>query len=425
MFIVAVRLLAAAMVSRRSATLLSSLLRSPNPNPNPRIFCRGLALWSMTKDPALESALSRNRRWIVNNQIKQILLRCPGCIATVRSLQKKFKTLDLQGRALNWINKYPCCFQTFTGDDGEIFFGFSKRMAALVDEEASTVESQEPSMALRLAKLLMLSRDRRLNLVKLNELKRGLGLPDDYVVRILAKYPQLFCLTNRFGRRNSLEVELARWDPELALSKVEREALERGEEPGFLCSLPPTWVKTRVKFEEFNNGSPYISPYVEDWSDEWVESEKRAVGVIHEILSLMLWKKASILKLEHFRWEFGLPQRLNQLLLQHPCIFYVSNRYKIYTVVLREGYRGSELVEKDPLVVVKNKFGELMQEGLHEYNRRRHQANLEKKRKKGEVSVKEKRIEISEGDEEAIRLESMEKREERRRFYKVLFDENP
>lgn len=377
----------------------------------------------MAKDPALESALSRNRRWIVNNQIKQLLLRSPNRAATVRSLQKKFKTLDLQGRALNWLNKYPCCFRTFTDHDGEIFYAFSKRMEALVDEEESIKTEQEPAMACRLAKLLMLSRDRRLNAVKLNELKRGLGLPDDYLVRVLAKYPELFRITNPFGRRNSMEIELIQWDPELAVSAVERAAIKLGEEPHFVCSLPPTWLKARENFQEFNKMTPYISPYSEVWTAEWEESEKRRVGVVHEILSLTLWKKASILKLEHFSAEFGLPQKLNMLLLRHPCMFYVSNRYKIYTVVLRECYRGSKLMDKDPLVIVKDKFGELMLEGLHEYNRRRHQSNLEKRRKKGEVSAKQRVDKVEEDGSEALSLENMEKKEERRRFYKVLFDE--
>ncbi|KAK6938283.1 Plant organelle RNA recognition domain [Dillenia turbinata] len=66
------------------------------------------------------------------------------------------------------------------------------------------------------------------------------------------------------------------------------------------------------------------------------------------------------------RREFGLPEILNVLLLKYFGIFYVSNKYQIYTVLLREGYNGLELVNKDPFVAVKEKFGELMREGLHE-----------------------------------------------------------
>ncbi|URE13792.1 Plant organelle RNA recognition domain [Musa troglodytarum] len=353
-------------------------------------------LWSMKKDAALEAALSRNRRWIVNNQIKNLLLRSPGRTATVRSLQKRFKTFDLQGHALNWLRKYPCCFDTFSGPAGpdggggeEHRFTFSKRMAALVDEEENVKEASEPAMARRLAKLLMLCRDRRLNVVKLNELKRNFGFPDDYVLRLIPKHPETFRVINRTGRQNAMEIELLRWDPSLAISAVEAAAIERGTDPRYVCSLPETWFKTREKFDEFNDATPYVSPYSEDRT----ESEKRAVGVVHEILSLSLWKKASILKLEHFKRE--------------------------------EAYNGSELVDKDPLVVVKDKLGELMQEGLHEYNRRRHLANLGKKRKRGEIDLTPNKEEDDENEEEALRLDTVEKREERKRFYKVLFDEKP
>jgi hypothetical protein len=137
----------------------------------------------------------------------------------------------------------------------------------------------------------------------------------------------------------------------------------------------------------------------------------------------------SIVKMGHFKREFNLPEKLNILLLKHPGIFYVSNKYQIYTVLLREGYNGSELIDKDPLVVVKDKFGELMQEGLHEYNRRRYEVNLEKQRKKGIVSVrKEKRkegsTEMTEQDDSGDKLGGLFDPEERKRFYKVLFDDD-
>lgn len=65
------------------------------------LFLRRFSLWSMKKEPDLESALSRNRRWIVNNQIKNIILRYPNNEIPIHTLQNKFKTLDLQGKALN------------------------------------------------------------------------------------------------------------------------------------------------------------------------------------------------------------------------------------------------------------------------------------------------------------------------------------
>ncbi|XP_078160718.1 ubiquitin carboxyl-terminal hydrolase family protein [Carex rostrata] len=380
---------------------------------------RGMALWSMRKDPSLERALSRNRRWVVNNQIKNLLIRSPTRSLPVKFLQKKYKTLDMRGRAINWLNKYPCCFQTFpdpTGETEDLFFGFTKRMEELVAGEEAAIEASEPEMVIRLGKLLMLSRDRRLNVSKLKGLQRSFGFPDDYLFRLVPNRPDLFRVINRYGHRNTMEVELVKWDPKLATSSVEVTAISNGWDPHYRCSLPSSWIKSHERFEEFNSGSPYISPYRNDWEHE----EKHTVGMVHELLSLTLWKKLSIMKLEHFKREFKLPEQLNRLLLRHPGIFYVSNRYKMYTVVLREGYNGSDLVEKDPVVAAKDRLGELMQEGLHEYNQRRKVMNLEKKRNRGEIELRKTSQEES---DHVAALDWVERREERKRFYKVLFDD--
>jgi hypothetical protein len=382
-----------------------------------------MARWSSPKDPALEAALRRNRRWVVNNQIKRLLLRFPSRTAPVSFLQSRFKTLDLMGRAANWLCKYPSCFEVFSADTGgeqEPHFGFTKRMAALVDAEEAAVAASEPSMADSLARVLMLARGRRLQVSKLAALRGPLGLPDDYLLRLLPAHTDLFRLVNPYPhRRNVSELELIRWAPSLAVSAVETAAAATGSAPRFTCSLPASWAGSYGKMEEFNS-TPYISPYSEVWTVPGtdVEAEKRAVAMVHEFLSLTLWKKMSILKLEHFRREFGLPENTARMLHRHPCLFYISNRYKIHTVVLREGYEGSELKVKDPVVMAKDMLGELMQEGLHEYNQRR-ALNLEKKRRRGEIEVKKEEEEL--GDEEVARLVSAEKREERRRFYKVLF----
>ncbi|KAL9998047.1 putative plant organelle RNA recognition domain-containing protein [Helianthus debilis subsp. tardiflorus] len=385
---------------------------------------RRLSLWSMKKDPDLEAALTRNRRWIVNNQIKNIILRCPDHVASVNFLQKKFKTLDLQGKALNWVKKYPCCFEVYFKDD-EYHCRLTKKMMSLVQEEETEKDMQETVFVERLAKLLMMVSNHRLNVSKLNEIKNNLGLPDDYLIRIIPKHLDMFRVVNYGGRKNSMQIELIKWDPELAVSKIERKSKEHVCNPSFTCSLPSTWVKSWEKFREFDS-LPYISPYTDPGHlvTGSKESEKRTIGLLHEFLSLTLWKKASIMKLGHFTREFHLPERLNVLLLKHPGIFYVSNKYQIYTVLLREGYNGSELVEKDPLVVVKDKFGELMQEGLHEYNRRHHMLNLEKKRKKGVIAMKQEKNEpVHELSDEDDDLGGIFDPEERKRFYKILFEE--
>ncbi|CAA0841903.1 Ubiquitin carboxyl-terminal hydrolase family protein [Striga hermonthica] len=382
----------------------------------------------MKKDPDLESALSRNRRWVVNNQIKNIILRCPNQVAPIDCLQKKFKSLDLQGKALNWVKKYPCCFEVYLEND-KYFCQLTKRMKFLVEEEESVRDLQEPVFVKRLAKLLMMSRNKRLSVMKINELKRNFGFPDDYLLRIVPKHTDMFRVVNYTGRRSSMDIELISWNPDFAVSAVEMLAQKESREPCFTCSLPENWVKSWERFREFNS-TPYISPYVE-LTGESLETDKRTIGLVHELLSLTLWKKVSIAKLCHFRREFCLPEKLNVLLLKHPGIFYVSNKYQIYTVLLREGYCGSELIEKDPLVVVKEKFGELMQEGLHEYNRRHYLTNLEKKKEKkkkvivavGQERRKRGSHETANEDDQGGDLGGIFDAEERKRFYNVLFDE--
>lgn len=391
---------------------------------------RSFSLWSMKKDPDLESALSRNKRWIINNQIKNILLRSPNQELLVNLLQKKFKTLDLQGKALNWLKKYPCCFDIYL--EGDVYYcRLTKRMLSLVKEEQYVQDTQEPELAKRLAKLLMMSLTQRLNVMKINEFKRNFGFPDDYLLRLVPKYPEMFRLVNYGGRRSSMEIELISWDADFAISTIQRKAQENETEPLFSCTLPSTWVKSWERFNEFNS-TPYISPYSDPkyLVEGTREMEKRTIGLVHEFLSLTLWKKASIIKLGHFRRELCLPEKLNVLLLKHPGIFYVSNKYQIYSVLLRKGYNGSELINKDPLVVVKEKFGELMQEGLHEYNRRHYLLNLEKKKKRDGIVLrriqrrKNPGADVAQQDDQGGDVSSIFDPEERKRFYKVLFDDS-
>ncbi|KAI3830972.1 hypothetical protein MKX03_010270 [Papaver bracteatum] len=394
----------------------------------PVIFGRSFSVLSSQKDPALELSLTRSRRWIVNNQIKNIILRHPNQVVPIWFLQKKFKTLDLQGKALNWVKKYPCCFEVYL-ENGDYYCRLTKQMMSLVDEEESVQDEQEPVIVERLVKLLLMSSNRKLNVLKLNELKRNFGFPDDFLVRILPRYPEMFRLVNYSGRQSSMEIELVSWNPALAVSVIETLSKERKNEPSFTCSLPLSWTRTWAKFHEFN-ATPYISPYnmnVRDFMEGSHEMEKRAVGLVHELLSLTLWKKASIMKLAHFRREFKLPEKLNVILLKHPGIFYVSNKYRSHTVLLREGYNGSELMDKDPLVIAKEKFGDLMQEGLHEFNRRQHAVYLEKKKNKNmESSNRGSRgtAKVCEQDEPIGKQGALYDPKERERFYKDLFEDD-
>ncbi|KAJ0871753.1 putative plant organelle RNA recognition domain-containing protein [Helianthus annuus] len=94
----------------------------------------------------------------------------------------------------------------------------------------------------------------------------------------------MFRVVNYGGRKNSMQIELIKWDLELAISRIERKSKEEGCSPSFTCSLPSTWVKSWEKFHEFDSLS-YISPYTDlgHLVNELKESEKRIIGLSHEL----------------------------------------------------------------------------------------------------------------------------------------------
>ncbi|KAL6511162.1 hypothetical protein OROMI_034949 [Orobanche minor] len=112
----------------------------------------------------------------------------------------------------------------------------------------------------------------------------------------------------------------------------------------------------RGKIEHFQKRE-YLSPYADASGLQAgsLEFDKRAVAVMHELLSFTLEKRLVTDYLTHFRREFTMPQKLMRLLLKHLGIFYVSERGKRFSVFLNEAYDGAELIEKHPLIVWREK----------------------------------------------------------------------
>ncbi|XP_021911224.1 protein ROOT PRIMORDIUM DEFECTIVE 1, partial [Carica papaya] len=111
------------------------------------------------------------------------------------------------------------------------------------------------------------------------------------------------------------------------------------------------------KIEHFQKRS-YLSPYADarGLKAGSKEFDKRAIAIMHELLSFTIEKRLVTDHLTHFRGEFVMPQKLMRLFLKHFGIFYVSERGKRFSVFLTEAYEGSELIEKCPLVLWKEKL---------------------------------------------------------------------
>ncbi|KAK0576039.1 hypothetical protein LWI29_011010 [Acer saccharum] len=107
---------------------------------------------------------------------------------------------------------------------------------------------------------------------------------------------------------------------------------------------------------------PYISPY-EDSShllSKSDESDKWAVAILHEVLSLFGSKKrrgTMCLSRRVFGHTFEVFKRV---LLNYPGIFYVSTKIGTYTAVLRDGYKRGSLIGSDPLMNIRSQYIHLM-----------------------------------------------------------------
>lgn len=111
---------------------------------------------------------------------------------------------------------------------------------------------------------------------------------------------------------------------------------------------------------------PYISPYSSDVAgldQASPEMEKRSVGVFHELLSLSILRRMAVPILGKFCDEYRFSNAFVNSFTRHSGIFYLSLKGGVKTAVLREAYDKDDLVDKDPLLLIKEKFVEMLDEG--------------------------------------------------------------
>ncbi|XP_047084799.1 protein WHAT'S THIS FACTOR 1, chloroplastic-like [Lolium rigidum] len=286
-------------------------------------------------------------------------------------------------KVAHFVHRSPQLFQVCRDGRGVMWAGLSPQAEALVEEEARLLEEHSRTAAQYVTRLLMMSVGRRLPVDKIAHFRRDMGLPHNFRTRWVHMFPELFRLVTQ---EDGDYLELVSWNPDWAVTEHEKNvaalagdtnANSNAPTPGEL-SLPfhmkfPPDFKSYYKFrgkahhyvktgntEQFQKTS-YLSPYAEatGLTPGSQEFDKRAVAVMHEILSFTLEKRLVTDHLTHFRREFVMPQKLMRLLLKHYGIFYVSERGKRLSVFLTEAYDGTELIKKAPLVRWKEKVLQL------------------------------------------------------------------
>ncbi|KAB2031018.1 hypothetical protein ES319_D05G274400v1 [Gossypium barbadense] len=312
--------------------------------------------------------------------LKDAIKRSPTGFLTAKSFADWQKLLGLTVPVLRFLRRYPTLFEEFPHARYVNLPCFRLTGTALLldSQEQSIHQAHENDTIERLSKVLMMMRSRTAPLQSLHSLKWDLGLPDNFEKVLIPKYPDHFSFVKAPTGVSALR--LKRWREEFAVSALEKS--NEGEEMGdeyrqfkrgqttlaFPMNFPRGYgaqKKVRAWMEEFQK-LPYISPYEDsrhiDPNSELME--KRAVGVLHEFLSLTIHKKTKRNYLRSLREELNIPHKFTRLFTRYPGIFYLSLKCKTTTVAVKEGYRRGKLVNPHPLVRLRHKFYHVMRTGL-------------------------------------------------------------
>ncbi|GFP91922.1 protein root primordium defective 1 [Phtheirospermum japonicum] len=328
------------------------------------------------KELPFDNVIQRDKKLKLALKIRKILLSHPDRVMQLRDLGRFRKALGLEKRRrfISLLRKFPAVFEIVEEGVYSLRFKLTPEAEHLYLEELKIRNEMEDLLVIKLRKLLMMSIDKRILLEKIAHLKTDLGLPLEFRDTICHRYPQYFKVVAT-GRGPALE--LTHWDPDLAVSAAELAEEENKQreidEKDLIIDRTPRF--NRIKLPKGLNVSkgemrricqfrdmPYISPY-SDFSGLRAgtpEKEKHACGVIHEMLSLTLEKRTLVDHLTHFREEFRFSQQLRGMLIRHPDMFYVSLKGDRDSVFLREAYRDSQLIEKDKMLLIKEKFRALV-----------------------------------------------------------------
>ncbi|KAJ4845797.1 wtf element Wtf9 [Turnera subulata] len=311
--------------------------------------------------------------------LKDVIARNPnGCIP-ISDVSKRGLEFDVKIKVARFLRQYPSIFEEFTGPQYNLpWFRLTPEAVEIDREERRLFEDCKEDLRERLKKFILMSREKMLPLKIIQGMLWYLGLPEDFL-----EHPE----ENLDGSFKLVELDdglkgLAVVSEERVLSVLQRNAMKKGVyfgEPREAIEFPlfpSKGLRLRRKIEDWLKEFqkvPYISPY-EDYSHLDPTSdiaEKRLVGFLHELLCLFVEHSAERKKLLCLKKYFGLPQKVHKAFERHPNIFYLSLKNKTCTAVLKEAYRDKSTIERHPMLRIRNKYINLMQESEVILKRRR------------------------------------------------------
>lgn len=325
------------------------------------------------RDHKLDKLITHLNKLKIILKIHQLMSnRKRGPFVSMQLMSQWRNIIGLNVSIGSFIHKYPHIFEVFLHPiRRNLCCRFTWKMRALIKEEEAAIQQQELETVMRLKKLLMMSVNGTLHIHALRLIRREMGLPEDFRDSILGKYTGDFKLVD-------LEiVALIDRDDQLGVAEIEnwreRECRQKWlsefeTKYAFPINFPTGFKIERGYRDKLKNWQrlPYTKPYerkeaIRIRTCGGVQRyEKRAVAVIHELLSLTVEKMVELDQLAHFRKDFAIEVNVRELLLSHPGIFYISTKGRTQTVFLREAYRNGCLIEPNPIYTARRNMLDLV-----------------------------------------------------------------
>ncbi|XP_060195936.1 protein ROOT PRIMORDIUM DEFECTIVE 1-like [Lycium barbarum] len=340
---------------------------------------------SRNRDPTFEKLMDKYKNLFKVISIQDLIL---GTTTTTNAVSIDFlnrlsQRLHLNRGATHFLRKYPHIFHIFHHPTKlQPHCTLTQTALNIAHQEGAAINADLQVVVNRLVRLLSMSSTKELPLRAIFKVFRELGLPDDFEDSVILKRSDLFAVLDSGNEPNTHVLKLVE-DAEkgdLVAAVDEWRVMEcRQEDCGvdrseilysFKHSYPPG-MKLRRNFKTKVNEwqrLKYVGPYEAVEIGEkrkkskigMMEMEKRAVGVVHEFLSLTVEKMVEVEKISHFRKWFGIDLNIRDLFLDHPGIFYLSTKGYRHTVFLREAYERGCLIEPNPMYEARRKLLDLV-----------------------------------------------------------------
>lgn len=297
----------------------------------------------------------------------------------ISAVSKKGSEFDISIKVIRFLRNYPSFFEEFKGPCYNLpWFRLTDKAIELDKEERLVYEECKDDIVGRLKKFILMSSSRKILPLKvIKGLRWYLGLPDEFFrdpMDYVRDYSYFRIVDIEDGLKGlSVLDEYNDGEGDKILSVMQKNAMRKGiysggdDEAIAFPLFPSKGLRLKHKIKDWLGEFqklPYVSPY-DDYSylnpDNDI-SEKRVVGVLHELLCLFVEHAAERKFLFCLRKSLGLPQKVHKAFERHPHIFYLSLKNKTCTAILKEAYRDEQAIDPHPLAKMRRSFIALMKE---------------------------------------------------------------